>query len=450
MHLRESDSSTSSNSFVAHSEDLSLTALHEMLSQLQSEPSSKSDEIALIKERIRNLLPQVDTGRALPQKKTPHGRTKVLHLNYIRSQADEPVELEMAYVRFVAQTVQALGLRLEILTHKAGRDDVEQELTKDEYKGLEYVILTAQNPVSKWAEDSVEYLSNGQPAVLTPFDDQLLAWAMTAGRRHRWQGMIAPENLEEALQDDHLWILLGTRVNTLKTGRAREQAAQAQGQNVGHIRAYIEGGNLITGEDAMGNPVILVGKDAIDATAYLYQLNQDEVKQLIREDFGLAGVSQVIGVEQPGKFHLDMGMLFIGQGVVIVNDSREAFKEAKEMAEMVPCLTTEKMAAKLQLQSALEEAAANDLQVAGIEVRRAKLENDVDYNFFNGEFVAGKDGLSYYLTNGGSKEQADWFQTLMVEDWQVVDEVIFTPPAIAQKSLQDQGGIGCRLKGSQR
>ncbi|NER83755.1 MAG: hypothetical protein F6K42_30265 [Leptolyngbya sp. SIO1D8] len=401
-----------------------------------------------MQKRIRNLLPKVDTGGALPQKKTPSGRTRVLHMNYACGQADKPVEPEMEYLRFFAQTATELGLKLEILTHETGRTHIEQELAKNNYRTMEYAILESQNPVSKWAEDSVEYLSNGQVAVLTPFNDKLLAWAMTEGRRDRWQEMIPQENLEAVLQEDNLWILLGTRVNALKTGIEREYAAQNKGQDVGHIRAYIEGGNMITGEDATGKPLILVGKDAIGATAYLYQLNDDEVRQVICEDFGLESIDQVICVEQPGQFHLDMGLLFIGQGVVVVNNSSEALKDALEMAEMVPCLTTKQMAAKSKLQYALEEAAANDLKVAGLEVRREKLESDVLYNFFNGEFVEGEDGFNYFLTNGGPQEQTEKFEALMVKDWEVVKKVIFSPQDTAQKSLQERGGVGCRLKGS--
>ncbi|NEQ42815.1 MAG: hypothetical protein F6K00_04315 [Leptolyngbya sp. SIOISBB] len=403
--------------------------------------------MASVKTQIRNLLPSVDTRGVPPHQKTPSGKTQILHLNYTLGQTDQSMATEMAYIHFLAQTGKALGLRLVILTHPTNHPELERELAQDADDRLEYTLLHSQHPVSKWAEDSVEYLANGDVAVLIPFDEPLLARAMTDGRQQRWAGMIAPEHLAAALQDDDLWVPLGVRVNTLKTGAERELLAQTAGQHVGHIRAYIEGGNLIAGEDAAGQPIILVGKDAISATAHIYQLSDDEVRQLISEDFGL-DIDQIISVEQPGKFHLDMGLLFIGHGVVIVNHSQAALQDAIEMAEMVPCLTTETMAAKLQLQVALEEVAANDLTVAGLEVRREKLENDVQYNFFNGEFVEGQDGCTYYLTNGGPQEQMAKFQALMVQDWQVVKNVIFSPPAIAQKSLQERGGLGCRLKGA--
>ncbi len=429
-------------------EEHSLDVLHEMLRKIERDDDREVGKIELIKQRIRETLPSVDTGRSLPQKKTPSGRTRVLHMNYTGGKTDKAVEIEMEYLRFFARTVKELGLGLEILTNGKHREDIQEELAKNEYESLDYTITESQKPISKWAEDSVEYLENGQVAVLNQFNDQLLAWAMTEGRRHRWQGKIDPDNLESALKEDYLWILLGVRVNAFKMGVERERAAQAKGEKVGHIRAYLEGGNMIPGEDAEGKPVIIIGKDGISATAHIYQLNDDDVRRIICEDFGLATIEQVICVEQPGQFHLDMGMLFIGNGVVIVNDSHEALQEAMEMAEMVPCLTTEKMAAKLKLQYELESEAAKDLQAAGIEVRREKLANDVHYNFCNGEFVEGKDGFTYYITNGGAKEQEEKFEALMVREWKVVKKVIFSPQDVAQKSLQERGGVGCRIKGS--
>ncbi|MBT9315619.1 hypothetical protein IXB50_09295 [Leptothoe spongobia TAU-MAC 1115] len=425
----------------------SLAGLHERLRSLEN-GDADGQEIESIKEQIRTQLPAVGTARSLPQKKTPSGRTNVLHMNYMHSQTDPSGETEIEHLRFFARTVKELGLRLEILTDEGCREELEQELSKESFKALDYTLVIAQKPVSKWAEDSVEYLQNGQVAVLSLFDDDLLELAMKAGRQERWQGKVSPETLAEVLRDDHLWILLGTRVNALKTSLEREYAAQVRGQQVGYIRAYIEGGNMITGEDAVGNPVILIGKDAIASTAYMYQIDDDDVRRILCEDFGLESIEQVICVEQPGKFHLDMGMLFIGKGVVIVNDSRKALKDAIEMAELAPCLTTERMAAKLQLQCSLEDDAAKDLQTAGLQVWREKLEDNVFYNFFNGEFVEGADGFSYYITNGGLQDQEERFEALMIQEWNVVKKVFFSPQDTAQRGLQERGGVGCRLKGA--
>ena len=443
MSVQKSGSEQSGDCAIPSSLHQSLVQLHALLRQTQDRAAVES-----IQQKIRATLPAVDTDGSLPHKKTPKGRTNVLHINYSQAQTDAAVATELEHLRFFARTAVHLGIRLEILTTGDCRNKIEPVLAADDYIPLDYAITISQNPVSKWAEDSVEYLESGQVAVLRPFDDNLLQWAMTVGRSQRWQGKISPEYLAEALRDDHLWILLGTRVNMLRTGMERERAAGQQGLPVGHLRTYIEGGNMIAGEDVAGKPVILIGKDAIAATAHMYQITDDDVRKLICEDFGLDHIKQVICVEQPGQFHLDMGLLFIGQGVVIVNDSNKARNDAMEMADMVPCLTTKQMAAKLQLQCSLEEDAVNDLKAAGLEVRRDNLESDVLYNFFNGEFVEGHDGAMYYLTNGGPQEHEERFESLMVDQWQVVKKVFFSPRNAAQKSLQERGGVGCRVKGA--
>lgn len=425
----------------------SLPTLHEQLRAIDLKNSVDTVTVEQIQASIRSLLPQVDTGKALPQKKTPSGGAQVLHVNYKPDKPDKPVQVELEHLKFFARTAQALGLQLKILAHENHQAEIQKELEKTAYQSLKYDITLSQTPVSKWAEDSIEYLANGTFAVLYPFNDQLLAWAMTEGRRQRWQGKISQNILEEALQDDHLWIPLGMTVNTDATGLERERIAKASGQPIGHIRAYIEGGNMITGENASGLPIIILGKDAIDTTAYLYQIDNHRVKQIIIEDFGLETLDQLICVEQPGQFHLDMGMLFLGNGVVVVNDSQAALKDAKEMAELVPCLTTETLAAKLGLQYELEESAVLDLKQAGLDVIRETLKDDtLHYNFFNGEFVVGQDGFNYYITNGGPKEQQIAFETLMVNEWMLVKQVFFSPQAVAQISLQERGGVGCRIK----
>ena len=433
---------------VAGNDPSLLGSLHKRLRECINAGDADQAEIEQIKQFIRGAVPEVDIGRSLPHSKTPRGRTRVLHMNYTRNRAGEPVATELAHLRFFAQTAQKLGLRLEILTSEAHRADVDAELKIPEYSHLDYHITPSPKPVSKWAEDSVEYLENGCAAVLTPLDDDLLEWAMNEGRRQRWRSLVSAETLESILQEDHLWIPLGIRVNSSETSEERERAAQAQNQTVGHMRAYIEGGNMITGEDATGQSVILVGKDSIAATANLYQLKDDEVRQLICEDFGLETLDQVISVEQPGQFHLDMGLLFLCDGVVVLNDSYQALQDALEMAELAPCQTTEDLAVKLTLQSKLETIAAQDLAAAGLTVIRQSLERNMMYNFFNGEFVDGQDGQPYYITNGGPQVQQDAFTELMINTWQVVKAVFFSPQEAAQKSFQDRGGVGCRLKGS--
>jgi hypothetical protein len=247
------------------------------------------------------------------------------------------------------------------------------------------------------------------------------------------------------------WVPQGIKVNAGTTGELRGTALTKQGRTPAHLRFYAEGGNLIVGEDAKENTVVLVGKDAIAATKAEYSFTEDDdVRRLIAGDFGLESLYQVICVEQPGKFHLDMGLLFVGKGRVVVNDSEKNLKAAQvEAGKMPHDPSLAKLVAKLELQCRLEDQAESDLIKADMIVRREKLEDEVNYNFFNGEFVMAENGQIYYLTNGTTQEMTEnAFRDLLVKELGVVTGVLFSPAGAAQESLREQGGVGCRIKGA--
>ncbi|AFY37484.1 hypothetical protein Lepto7376_1116 [[Leptolyngbya] sp. PCC 7376] len=389
------------------------------------------------------------TRRSPLHRKTPSGGTNLWYIHYSRSHTDgQPVETELAYLRFFASQAQKLGLKLEILTHGEGEVDIESELSQSQFSQLDYRVIVSETPVLKWAEDSLEVFDDGTVAVPLDCKLDLLVEAMTEGRRSRWQRKIESEILEQILEEDHLWIPLGVNVKRAEMIPQQLAAAEVRGQSVQPLPAYIEGGNMLVGEDAKGQTLVLIGKDAIDATAHLKGITGDRLRELLAEEFKLESAAQIIPVEQPGQFHIDMGILFLGQGIVVVNDSEEALKNALEMVELAPCTTTETMATLTQLQHTLENSAVEDLRRAGLEVKRENLANGVFYNFCNGEFVEAKDGKNYYVTNGAAPEQEERFRELMIQEWQVVSDVIFSPRELTHKSLQERGGVGCRVKGA--
>ncbi|MEM1368296.1 MAG: hypothetical protein AAGG02_09810 [Cyanobacteria bacterium P01_H01_bin.15] len=387
--------------------------------------------------------------RSLLHRKTPSGQANLWYLHYSRSHTDgQPVETELGYLRFFATQATHLGIRLEVLTNGEGEADVVTELAQPQLAELDYRVVVSETPVLKWAEDSTEYLLNGVVALPLVCDEDALRAAMTAGRRARWQRHLTPELLEPALTEDHLWIPLGVSVNDAKMVQQQRLAAQLRGQTTQSLPIYIEGGNMIVGEDADNRTIVLIGKDAIDASTKVQGMTGEQLKELLVKAFQLEDPAQIIEVEQPGQFHLDMGLLFLGQGRVVVNDSTVALLNAKEMAELAPCTTTETMASLLQIQHTLEAIAVVDLEAAGLQVMRENLANGVYCNFCNGEFIASKTGQNYYITNGTVPETETHFRKLMVQTWQVVDDVIFSPRELTHKSLQERGGVGCRIKGT--
>lgn len=413
-----------------------------------------------------------DTDGAPPHKKTPEGKTSTIHMNYklvlkksglkasakdeetsaqkVTGSAFTRSDTEYEHFQFFVERAIALGLRLEILTDAAGHQDIKADLDKAVKAGLNLgVTITDSKDPSQWAEDSTEFLQSGMTGVLTKFNDSALQTGMKQGRQKRWAGMV-PQEFEKAPfgpATEQEWVHSGILVNASDMAKAREEAARGKGVKVGHLRAYLEGGNMISGESVDGQPVILVGKDAIAATSYAYDISDEAARDVIAQDFGVKP-SQILCVEQPGKFHLDMGLLFIGRGVVIVNDSTEEWAAAKQNEPTSFNPAAKKITAQLGLRVRLEAQAVKDLEEGGMKVVRQKLESGSSYNFFNGEFVTGKDGASYYLTNGGPENQQERFRHLMTTEWRVVKDVFFTSRSAAEGSLKDVGGVGCRIKGS--
>lgn len=375
------------------------------------------------------------TGGSPPHRKTPGGLTRALRVMYA-PWLEKTRVTALAHIEFFLDRAVELGLRLQIATTEAGQKELcasekFNEKLKDAYEAevVMWDILPQNDLPSRWAEDTAEYLESGMRVETRHFARGLLESAMKAGRQGRgvWGGQgVKPE---EMYDPEKKGVPLGMLVNdpALRGSKAGEELRK-------RIRAYIEGGNMISGEDAEGNPVILVGRDAIHATANLYNITPDEVRDVLAEDFfGKQDQrDRIVPVEQPGTFHLDMGILFVGHGAVIVNDSSAALNEQEKAKPIIQTII------------ALENEAVKDLKEARLTVVRQHL-SGLSHNFFNGEFVQGKDERFYYLTNGGTKEQQDEFKNFL--SGHGVADVFFTPAEVAKSTLAEQGGVGCRAKG---
>lgn len=177
----------------------------------------------------------------------------------------------------------------------------------------------------------------------------------------------------------------------------------------------IEGGNMLTGSD-----FIIVGKDSFYATMDLFDINEDEAKELIAGDFGVLP-ERVFPVEQPGAYHLDLGMLLLDNHTVLL----------RAMDKSHPSI----------------QKAAKDLLDSGFGVI---FENGCaigrDYNFINGEFLKIGDEV-IFLTNApnvdNTLEQAKEGFIKILRRYGVKD-VYFI-----RGSLDKNGtaGFGCKAKG---
>lgn len=401
-----------------------------------------------VENAVRAAVRPADTGGVPPQKKTPAGKTKVIVFNYKTGQQNVRKGTEFDHARFFADQARALELGVRVLTTEGGQRDL---LRDDVFKGLDPHWTIVDQVASEWAEDSVEYLQSGEVAVLEEFNATALRAGLVAGRRARWAALLDATYANEVLGPvkSKEWVPEGLLVVAGQTREMVETALERQHRRARHLRFYAEGGNLIVGENAAGETIALVGRDSIAATAgeYLF-VDDNPVLALIAEDLGIA-VQRVIPVEQPGKFHLDMGLLFVGKGVVLLNDSGAQLAEAETRLATYQDEASRRHAAKLRLQCGLEALAARDLAAGGLTVHRHKLESGSVYNFFNGEFVADEGDQVHYLTNGtGTAAVMKTFVSLLVDELKVAVAVHTSPVGAAEHSLESQGGVGCRIKGA--
>jgi hypothetical protein len=129
------------------------------------------------------------------------------------------------------------------------------------------------------------------------------------------------------------------------------QGALALGRSIRENFSYIEGGDVLIGQRSDGQPYALVGQDAIVVTrgrleADLGQpVTEGDAVSAIAKDLGLTA-EQVIPVEQPGSFHLDMEMSLLPGGKLLMNDpvaavARVAAREREKLEKEKPTLAKE-------------------------------------------------------------------------------------------------------------
>lgn len=265
---------------------------------------------------------------------------------------------------------------------------------------------------------------------------------------------------------------------------------------------FFEGGNILVGKDSKNLPYVIIGADLIEMNRQLLandmqalginksingnwivnptrssarvELSDQEIKAFIAEDLGLASINQVHIVEQPGTFHLDMGMFIGDKETIFINNAIEAHQvleqNMRESMEAFDDLTN------TQLNQIWEEAeklvkyeniAENQLKQQGFRVvrmagrfRSLALEERMgrrfdSVNFFN--FV------SLTLRQKGEKEYnqpvvialgcigfyQEKFKKMISSGFEIdIKSVnfIFLDEKYSEAALKGRGGIKCMTK----
>lgn len=332
-------------------------------------------------------------------------------------------------------------------------------------------VSTVVNPGAHdtWAEDHGEYTDAGEvviPAMLPesfPMDS-----AIKNARLRRFYPEASGLKLEDFSAYPKIEFSSQGAVNDRFTQQEALATAMATGAS-GYRMAvsYVEGGNFMPGRRADGTPFALIGKDSLAITSEVLRRAGrrghsmgDAVKQ-VASDYGLSR-DQVVPVEQPGEFHIDMAMALAGPGQVILNDARAVADIQKQWVEeeyegrwfqwgkRSALDAIERRAEKLAEVEAMVE---KDLRKAGLEVYRipgcfpATAANP-EMNFFNLRQGRNASGQAFAVALGGEERAEKAFaETLLTRVPAGYQRIHFLDPELTELTLEMSGGIKCRTKG---
>lgn len=319
-------------------------------------------------------------------------------------------------------------------------------------------LTTVHNPGCQdvWAEDHGEFTEDGTmvvPAILKT--SYPTGEVIQADRRKRFA-----RDLDKAEFSEH------GAVNERWTQQEALAAAMATGAS-GYKMAvsYVEGGNMMGGKRPDGSNYALVGKDSLAVTTDLLKKNKrphssrDGLLQIAR-DYGYQA-GEVVAVEQPGEFHIDMAMALAGPGQVLLNDSKAVAELQKgwvsehyehkffQWGKKRQLAAIEERAERLAYYEALVE---KDLKKAGLEVFRVagcfpKTKANSEMNFFNLRQGHNHKGETFAIALGGDERAEQAFaHTLLSEIPSGYQRIHFLDRELTPITLEMSGGIKCRTK----
>ncbi|MGE0549880.1 MAG: hypothetical protein AB7O24_17370 [Kofleriaceae bacterium] len=206
--------------------------------------------------------------------------------------------------------------------------------------------------------------------------------------------------------------------------------ALKRGRSSRQLLTYVEGGDLLVGTKSDGGRYALIGRDAVTMTqVHLSEqigraLSRNEAITLIGKDYGI-DPANILEIDQPGDFHIDMYMSLAPNRKVVLNDALAAYNlqimlaqaDLEENPDGVADL--EQFAKPItEFRAQFEEPISTQLVAAGFEVARVPgvfywntdaegLSEKQRANYLNTEKAIGSDGTSYAILLDGSPGAED-------------------------------------------
>lgn len=382
---------------------------------------------------------------------------------------DQNDEASFGYIAGMAAVGQVEGFRVLARCEPTLADDLQKLLSQDapEVAG-NVTVLPSFGVQDVWTEDHGEYTTDGG-AVLVPAmaSGTELYTTLALGRLKRLYPEVDLAEIKEKLTqhnlDEHLEAYpMATfpyhgMVQQLRTNEGMLGGVLVAGVPKYRMAvSYVEGGNFLPGRKPDGTPFALVGKDSVAVTETILENDRKkrpddrQILEVIANDYGLKA-GEVIPVEQPGDFHIDMSMTLAAPGQVLLNDSMAVFEQQIKWVTDPEELQTLENTAKFMAE--MEALSERDLKAAGLDVHRfagvfPPSSGNPAMNFFNIRQGVNEEGERFAVLMGGTSELEDQVaRTLLHEIPTGYKRIHFLPSELTGKSLELFGGLKCRTKG---
>ena len=276
------------------------------------------------------------------------------------------------------------------------------------YPKVEHAVepMIVEPIITEWAEDHLNDFGNLQSTTLPVYDNNLLKKYL----------------LEKRKKDANEKTLISETSNTTYSSIV---PFNNHVNNHVFLKSVVDGGNMLPAPE-----FAIIGKDSLIATQMQNGLNEEKAKELIAKEYGYR-VEQLCFVEQP-HYHIDLMMMLLGGNNVLIKPYNGDINLEELTIKDLQNFNNPRLNVKVDY----EGLAANQ-----------KSDKSWEYNFFNGEYVYGKNNKLYYITNGTINLEAEnKFREYMKKETKVED-VIFSRNINTELLNKYNGGLGCRFKG---
>lgn len=247
----------------------------------------------------------------------------------------------------MARIGEVEGFNVVLRVPAGSENEFKELLAKEKLNNVVLVSVKDSEELDFWSEDQGELHTDGSVSVPRSLqgsnaltgDEQLKA--LTQGRLERLHprtpvDLSTSEKVFEARRKHPDVAFSGVGAVGARGGQRAIVAVAVGGKKDLRVsNGYLEGGNALVGRRADGAGYAVIGADSVALSRAALskelgrKLSEGDVRKLLAQDYGV-DEQQLVVVEQPGDFHIDMHMALLPGGKAVVNDAAAVFELQKK------------------------------------------------------------------------------------------------------------------------